>query len=176
MWGSGHRPAPPPRPAIRTQKTRYVSTFILKHAASTPTSLQGTSGVWERTTSLQSDAPHPEPGPQAGWACILHPAGGPQSPSCCRGHRRLALRGLPRRLGAPRGPRRAPAAPHVLCHLLAGRPLGSLLPPQRPAPQSAVSPPLRWSRVAARGHAGILYQSPRWPSGLPRAAPGGLLD
>lgn len=116
--------------------------------------------------------PHPEPGPQAGWACILHPAGGPQSPPCCRGHRGLALRGLPRWLGAPRGPRRAPAAPHVLCHLLAGWPLGSLLPLQRPAPQSAVSPPLGWSRVAARGHAGILYQSLQWPSGLPRAVPG----
>lgn len=47
-----------------------MSTFILKHAASTPTSLQGTSGVWECTTSLQSDAPTLEPGPPG---CGLHP-------------------------------------------------------------------------------------------------------
>lgn len=91
MWGSGHRPTPPPRPAVRTQKTRYVSTFILKHAASTPTSLQGTSGVWECTTSLQSDTPPPRAGPP-GWVG-LHP-------TPCRGAPKPTLLQRPQRPGA----------------------------------------------------------------------------
>lgn len=55
---------------------------------------------------------------------------------------------------------------------LAGRPLRVLAATAEASPQSAVSPPLGWSRVL--GHAGILYQ-PAGPSGLPRApGPAGL--
>lgn len=177
MWGSGHPPAPPPpRPAVRTQKTRYVSTFILKHAASTPTSLQGTSGVWECTTSLQSDTPQPRARPP-GWVGLHStPCRGAPKPTLLQRPQRpgaqgpaQAARGTMRtQAGTCSSPRPLPPACWPASRVLAATAEASPSVSGQPAPG-----------VVSRGCSGsrrILHQSPRWPSGLPRAAPGGLLD
>lgn len=113
-----------------------------------PDFLTGDIGGGGHVQPLQSDGP-PEPGPPGWvgqhptprrWAPKPTPLRKPQRPGT-QGPAPAAQGTVRTQVGA--------RAPHILHHLLAGRPLGSLLPPQRPAPRSVVSPPLAWSRMTA---------------------------